>query len=297
MGISESLRLHLLKQELTTKSYSLKGRLRLFHGTVTPTMLYASSAWTITAELQNKIRRTQRQMLRMILNSPRRRTTTPQETQHAGHSTPTAHHNNDDNTTTNIDDDTSDSNPNDVDSDLSIDDLLVATMDDDEALEPWADWMRRCTHEAEKQMTDLGIQDWVSEQRRRKWRWARKVATDDASKWTARALHWDPTLDSRHNARRRTGRPQKRWTDDIIQHIDFYAQQQLASNDDDNHNIVDDNTASPHHNTTQTSRLPWAWQVIELVLFATDCQNDAVCMHERAMISRIWFELINTRVS
>jgi len=32
---------HFLKQELTTKSYSLKGRLRLFHGTVTPTMLYA----------------------------------------------------------------------------------------------------------------------------------------------------------------------------------------------------------------------------------------------------------------
>ena len=59
-------------------------------------------------------------------------------------------------------------------------------MDDDEAIEPWLEWMRRCTHEAEKQMTDLGIQDWVSEQRPRKWRWALKVAADDVSRWTAR---------------------------------------------------------------------------------------------------------------
>ena len=62
---------HVLKQELTSRSYSLKGRLKLFHGTVTPTMLYGSASWNLTVDLRNKLRRTQRQMLRMILNSPR----------------------------------------------------------------------------------------------------------------------------------------------------------------------------------------------------------------------------------
>ena len=155
---------HLLKQELTTKTYSLKGWLKLFHGTVTPTILYASSAWTITAELQNKIRRTQRQMLRMILSSPRRRRTPALHVTN----TLTAPDDHEDNTATIIDDDDSDSNPNDVDSDPPNDDIRIPTVDDDEAMKPWVDWMKRCTHEAEKQMTDLGIQDWVSEQRRRK---------------------------------------------------------------------------------------------------------------------------------
>ena len=48
---------HLLKKELTTKSYSLKGRLILFLGTVAHTMLCAPSTWTVTTELQNKIRK------------------------------------------------------------------------------------------------------------------------------------------------------------------------------------------------------------------------------------------------
>ena len=42
----------LLKHELTTKTYSIKDRLRLFHGTVTPTVLYGCSSWTLTVELK-----------------------------------------------------------------------------------------------------------------------------------------------------------------------------------------------------------------------------------------------------
>ena len=36
-----------LKQELTGTRYSLADRLRLFHGTVTPTILYGCEAWTL----------------------------------------------------------------------------------------------------------------------------------------------------------------------------------------------------------------------------------------------------------
>ena len=59
-----------LKQELTSKRYSLSDRLRLFHGTVTPTVLSSCETWTLTTDLENRLRRTQRQMLRMILQSP-----------------------------------------------------------------------------------------------------------------------------------------------------------------------------------------------------------------------------------
>ena len=61
-------------------------------------------------------------------------------------------------------------------------------------------------------------------------------------------------LDSRYNPRRRTGRAQKPWTDDIIQHIDFCTQQQFARNDDDNYNNTDDNSTHTHNHTTHTDR-------------------------------------------
>ena len=105
-----------LKQELTTKSYSLKGRLRLFHGTITPTILYGSSAWTLTTALQNKIRRTQRQMLRMILHCPRRRQA-PNNNQTPPIQNPQDQSHPDSGNTTDTDED-----PNDVDSNPHNDD-------------------------------------------------------------------------------------------------------------------------------------------------------------------------------
>eukprot|EP00959_Pyramimonas_sp_CCMP1952_P374625 7846034-Pyramimonas_sp.AAC.1 len=65
--------LYSLKQELTGTHYSLNNRIRLFHGTIAPTVLYGCEAWTMTQELENRIRRAQRQMLRMIAKTPRRR--------------------------------------------------------------------------------------------------------------------------------------------------------------------------------------------------------------------------------
>ena len=63
------------KQELTSRTYSLNDRLRLFHGTVTPAILYGSEAWTMTKELEQKVQSIQRKMLRMILQLLRRRAT------------------------------------------------------------------------------------------------------------------------------------------------------------------------------------------------------------------------------
>merc|ERR1711963_488103 len=61
-----------LKDELLSKKYSLYDRIRLFNGVVTPTALYGCTSWTLTVELENRLKRTQRQMLRMMLQRPRR---------------------------------------------------------------------------------------------------------------------------------------------------------------------------------------------------------------------------------
>ena len=57
---------HAQKQELTGKAYSLNDRLRLFNGTIMPTILYGSETWTTTKEIEQRIKTTQRQMLRTL---------------------------------------------------------------------------------------------------------------------------------------------------------------------------------------------------------------------------------------
>ena len=176
-----------LKQELTGKHYSINDRLRLFHGTVTPTVLYGCEAWALSTELENRLQKTQRQMLRMILGVPRR----------VMHVCP---------------DDGSDVTSN-ADEETHVESAA-------ESLEPWVDWIRRSTHEAEKRMKELKLEDWVTLHRRRKWRWARKVAASPIPSWSKHALTWEPghRIQSA-NYTRRVGRPKLRWTDDIRVHI------------------------------------------------------------------------------
>jgi hypothetical protein len=238
----------MLKQELTGHRYSLSDRLRLFNGTVTPTVLYSSETWVMTAELENRLRKTQRQMLRMILHAPRRKNDNNNETdEHAQQSTqpqpprmqpvhapphaPTDDYD---------DNDDNDDNGSDVDSNPPTPEQQQQYDDDnDEAsdLEPWVDWIRRCTHDAEARMKKLQLDDWVTMQRRRKWRWAHKMATTTQDTWTTIALQWDPTLDRQLDARRRTGRPKTRWTDDISDHVQR-CEIMTARRDDHNGNNV-----------------------------------------------------------
>ena len=60
------------KQELTSKSYFLHHRLRLFNMVVTPTLSYASGTWTLSREHERTIRSTQRKMLRLIVQTKRK---------------------------------------------------------------------------------------------------------------------------------------------------------------------------------------------------------------------------------
>ena len=60
------------RQELTSKKYMLKLRLRLFDATVSPTLCYASGTWSPSREHERMIQSTQRKMLRLIIQTKRK---------------------------------------------------------------------------------------------------------------------------------------------------------------------------------------------------------------------------------
>ena len=63
---------HKYRQELTSKKYMLKLRLRLFDATVSPTLCYATGTWTPSREHERMIQSTQRKMLRLIIQTKRK---------------------------------------------------------------------------------------------------------------------------------------------------------------------------------------------------------------------------------
>ena len=86
--------------------------------------------------------------------------------------------------------------------------------DGSSVLEPWVDYVRRATHLAEGIMNKFGSECWAPLQRRRKWRFAGRVARNPDKRWTKRLLYWKPTL----GGGRSVGRPVTRWTDDLEQY-------------------------------------------------------------------------------
>ena len=212
---------HMLKQELTGPTYSQSDRLRLFHGTVTPTILYGCEAWTLTTDLANRLRRTQRQMLRMIVRVPRR--TSANTITQAPQPAPEYQTNNQyDDAHQNSDED--DDDGCDVDSMPPDPTPNVYDDDDDDVndviLELWVDWIKRATHKAEAAIAKLRINDWVSTVRQKKWQWVRKLSTMRNQEWMRQVIQWDPQHDPVYHVRRRTGRPKTRWIDDIRKHIE-----------------------------------------------------------------------------
>ena len=63
---------HKYRQELTSKKYMLKLRLRLFDATVSPTLCYAAGTWTPSRDHERIIQSTQHKMLRLIIQTKRK---------------------------------------------------------------------------------------------------------------------------------------------------------------------------------------------------------------------------------
>ena len=63
---------HKYRQELPSKNYTLKHRLRLFDAAISPTICYAGGTWTPNEEHEKKIQSTQGKMLRLIIQTKRK---------------------------------------------------------------------------------------------------------------------------------------------------------------------------------------------------------------------------------
>ena len=192
---------NMLRHELTSKNYPLRSRMQLFNATLTPTVMYGSEAWTLTKDMTTTLKRTQRRMLRLIINTPRRR----QQTRNP--------HNDNTSSSNETDSSTSDevkSNPSNTD---ELKDLVHLT--EDECNEPWQDFIKRATQTAEHLATKFNVCDWSELYHRKKWRWAERVANQSQDRWSRIMSSWEPLLHDNRPCKRHNYRPRKRWDDAI----------------------------------------------------------------------------------
>ena len=82
-------------------------------------------------------------------------------------------------------------------------------------LEAWPDYIQRAAAIADAQLQKLHIESWPTTYLKRKWRWAARIATQPATRWTRLATSWQPELDHKRLTTRRQARPHKRWSDDF----------------------------------------------------------------------------------
>ena len=215
------------KQELTSTHYPLQHRLRLFNGVVTPTILCASATWTVTTAIRQQLRSTQRRMLRMIVNTPRKKATgrrtscnvTSVNDAPCSPADTTAH------VPTSCA--TSASHDSDLDSNLPTpaDPLSRDTSADDDAdddnysnnsnEESWVEYIRRATRRAEDLVHRHGIQCWITTQRQSMWKYALRVVNHPPLRWTLLALRWHPGANAPRQGHRNHGGQHKRWDDDL----------------------------------------------------------------------------------
>ena len=154
---------------MTSKHYSLKTRLRLFNGPITPTVLYACTSWTLTNDLATTLLRTQRRMLRLMIGTPRRRTQPPQQDDNLNHVSKSS---------SSASNDDIESNPSTT---LDLSQLVHDSQEDN--LEPWVTYIQRATRIAEATMTRHSVTDWTTTYYQRKWRWGQRIANLPTDRW------------------------------------------------------------------------------------------------------------------
>ena len=169
----------------------------------------------MTQELENRIRRTQRQMLRMIVKAPRRRLARSHELEQphddAGCNDASDRNDKDSN-------DSGTDSAGDVDSGAPSVLPAADDLEETDPLEPWTDWIKRATLHAETTISRLGITGWTTTVRQRKWEWVQTVATSTTKEWARSVLQWEPGCDVHVQAHRRAGRPKARWWDDLLRY-------------------------------------------------------------------------------
>ena len=207
---------HKYRQELTSKNYMLKHRLRLFDATVSPTICYAAGTWAPNKEHERMIQSTQRKMLRLIIQTKwiykkiEKQDIEPKDENGKVDITEMC------STDEESGDGQSTKTQDDVDSEVTFEDDADEEMDttvieEEDRIE----YIKRSTEDAMDKMECAKIRCWNRTHKKMKWKLALRIATSPSERWLKKAAEWNPDLSSRYRTNRAIGRPRKRWEDDI----------------------------------------------------------------------------------
>ena len=208
---------HKYRQELTSKDYRLCHRLRLFNVVITPTMTYASGTWTLTQKHEKMIRKAQRKMLRLIIQTKRKYKKKARASNNKKEEVPEGKkdENNENISDKETEDDLQEDSNKDQDSDVSFQEEADEEIDATDNEEDWVTFIKRSTEEAEQHMEKHKIPCWIEVHKRTKWRMARRIITLPQKRWNKRVFEWQPGLDPALRTKRSVGRPKRRWEDDL----------------------------------------------------------------------------------
>ena len=208
---------HKYRQELTSRDYRLCHRLRLFNMVITPTLTYASGTWTLTKKHEQMIRKAQRKMLRLIIQTKRRYKKKVKTSNNKKEEVPEEkkNENSEDISDKDTEDDMQEDSIKDQDSDVSFQEEADEEIDETENEEDWVSFIKRSTEEAEQHMEKHKLPCWIEVHRRTKWRMARRIVTLNKRRWNKRVFDWQPGLDPTLHPKRSVGRPKRRWEDDL----------------------------------------------------------------------------------
>ena len=174
----------------------MRDRLRLFDAVITASVLYGCEAWTLTVDLQRRLRTTQRKMLRMILNARRRRLRSQD------------------------------------DEDTGTVSSQDSSMEPEETMEPWSEFLQRTARWTEEQLKEAGLKEWLESWRERQWKFAADLHTKHRGKWSYTAAVWSPALHESEFRGRRRGHPRKRWHTDFQEFLDAHFGQDVQKWED-----------------------------------------------------------------
>ena len=101
--------------------------------------------------------------------------------------------------------------------------------------EEWVEYIERSTIEVVEKMESEKIRCWKTTQRKMKWRLAMRIATSQKERWLIKAAEWNPELSSKYRSNRSSGRPGKRWEDDINEFLKQTEDETENQTDSSNH--------------------------------------------------------------
>ena len=214
-------------EELTSKTYRNKDRLRLFDMVITPTLTYACATWTLTKEHERMTKSTQTKDAPRHHPNKKKVQTKIEKIEEDNVEGPRMDEdrpeNKDDAQESDKETDEGETSNTDCDQDSNISFIEDSDNAQDEPEieeEEWINYMKRSTKEVEEQMKKAKITCWIETHRKMKWRLLMRIAACTEERWSRKGAEWNPWLETCIRTNRPDGRPRQRWEDEINEFLD-----------------------------------------------------------------------------